>query len=409
MPSRPTSQRSARRVFLHVGLHKTGTTYVQQLMRANREQLRAQGVLYPGGDGFPSQVLAVFDLLGRRPRGAGRDNRITGAWQAMVDGVYAAGDPTVLVSDEHLSLATPRQARTAVQSFPDHEVHVVITVRDLARVLTSAWQEEVKNRGHWTWEEFSAAVQDPTRAGTSPARGFWLRQDAPAILATWAALVPVQRVHVVTVPPAGSSPEVLVERLGGLVGLDPATLSEPAAWANETVGLLGTEVIRRINPRLSHLNQRQFDRAVKATLVRELAEHAEPVRCALPPGDLAWAQAKGAQMSTTLRAAGYPVVGDLAELEGHATPGRLPHEVADAELLEVAVAALAGMADQYATAWWSNKRPDDAVESGGLTRGASKARALGFRAKRATGRFADRHPVAGRALGAYLRRGRTRG
>ena len=395
---------SERRVFLHVGLHKTGTTYVQQLMRANRRPLRDQGVLYPGGEGFPSQVLAVFDLLGRRPRGAGRDTRITGAWQAMVDGVAAADPPTVLVSDEHLSLAAPRQARTAVHSFPDREVHVVVTVRDLARTLTSAWQEEVKNRGQWTFEEFAAAVRDPDRAGTSPARGFWLRQDAPAIVGTWAALVPVERVHVVTVPPAGSSPDVLVDRLGGLIGFDPAALTEPAAWANETVGLLGTELIRRTNPMLAHLNQRQFDRAVKLTLVRELAERVEPVRVTLPDGDLDWARARGAAMADALRTAGYPVVGDLDELQGRAGPGRLPHQVGADELLDAATAALAGMADQYANAWWSHRRADGEVASGRLARGTSTVRAVGFRAKRAAGRLADRNALAGRALGAYLRR-----
>ncbi len=396
-----------RRLFLHIGLHKTGTTYVQQLMRANREPLRAQGVLYPGGPGFPSQVFAVWDLLGRRPRGSGGDGRITGAWQALVDGVRGGADETVLISDEHLSLASPRQARAAVSAFPDHEVHVVATVRDLARILTSAWQEEVKNRGAWGWSEFVEAVQDPTRVGTNPARGFWARQDVPAILATWAAVLPTERVHVVTVPPSGAPPALLVQRLGSLVGFDPDGLTEPAAWANETVGLVGTEVIRRVNPMLEKLNQRQFDRAMKLTMVRLMAERAEPVRFTLPPADLEWATVRGAEMTEAVRRAGYPVVGDLAELTPAPGRGRLPQDVSDAELLEVALGTLSGLAELYATTWWANRRPEDEVDSSGLARGASAARALGFKAKRAAARAADSNPLAGRALGAYLRRRRS--
>ncbi len=397
---------SARRCFLHIGLHKTGTTYVQQLMRANRAPLRAQGVLYPGGKDFPSQVFAVWDLLGRRPRGSGNDARITGAWQALVDGVRAGDDPTVLISDEHLSLAGARQVRAAVAAFPDHEVHVVVTVRDLARTVGSAWQEEVKNRGAWSWAEFAAAVQDPARAGSNPARGFWARQDLPAILATWRERVPVERIHVVTVPPPGAPPGVLVERLGGLIGFDPATLTEEAPWANETVGLVGTELIRRLNPLLERLNQRQFDKVMKLTMVRLLAEHVPTVRLGLPEVDLAWARATGAGMAAAVRADGYPVVGDLGELDCAPTGGRLPHEVAEGELLQAAVVTLGGLAELYATQWWTNRRPDAEVAAGGLARGASTVRALGFRAKRAAARAADTNPVAARALGAYLRRRR---
>ena len=38
----------AAKVFLHIGLPKTGTTYLQTVMWADRERMRAQGVLLPG-------------------------------------------------------------------------------------------------------------------------------------------------------------------------------------------------------------------------------------------------------------------------------------------------------------------------------------------------------------------------
>ena len=38
----------ARRVILHVGLPKTGTTYLQSIAWANKDVLREQGVLLPG-------------------------------------------------------------------------------------------------------------------------------------------------------------------------------------------------------------------------------------------------------------------------------------------------------------------------------------------------------------------------
>ena len=57
-----------RQVFLHVGLHKTGTTYLQNLLRANRVELRAQGVEYLA-DPDSSQRSATRDLKGTFGRG----------------------------------------------------------------------------------------------------------------------------------------------------------------------------------------------------------------------------------------------------------------------------------------------------------------------------------------------------
>lgn len=394
---------AVRRVVLHVGLHKTGTTYVQQLLRANRKPLRKHGVFYAGGKGLPNQVFAVWDLLGRRPDGTG-DARIAGAWQGLVDAVADADDDVLVLSDEHLSLATPKQAAAAVGAFPDREPQVVVTVRDLGRTLASAWQEEVKNRGAWTWAEFVGAVRDPQRAGANPARAFWLRQDLPAVLRVWSRAVPPERVHVVTVPPSGAPRDLLVERLGSVIGFDPAELGREAPWANETVGVVGTELIRRLNPLLDHLPQRQYDRAVKRVLVRALAARTEPVRFTLPAGDLAWATERGAAMVDEVRAARHPVVGDLDELTPKSGSGRLPDQASTDELLADAVQGLAGLAEGYATLWWDTRTAEERVETDALARGSSRARAVGFRGRRAVARLADSSPLAGRALGAVVRR-----
>jgi hypothetical protein len=188
-------------VHLHIGLHKTGTTYLQNLLKANRAGLRTHGMYFPGGPGETQQAFAVWDLQGRRPR-AVQDTRIGGSWDALVSAVNACGAAAALISEEHLSVSTRKQAKRAVASFPGAEVRVVITVRDLARVAVSAWQEEVKNDKTWTWQQFAESIRDPRAVARSPARGFWLRQDLPKICELWEAAVPADRITIVTVPPA---------------------------------------------------------------------------------------------------------------------------------------------------------------------------------------------------------------
>jgi len=144
----PKGSAGQKTVYLHIGLHKTGTTFLQNVLRANSAALVEQGIIYPGRN-IESQKLAVWDLFGRRPKGA-PDGRINGQWNVLVDEINSSELPVGLISEEYLSLATARQAGRAVASFPDAEVHVVVTARDLGRVLLSAWQEEVKNDATWT-------------------------------------------------------------------------------------------------------------------------------------------------------------------------------------------------------------------------------------------------------------------
>src|SRR5690606_12272816 len=111
-------------------------------------------------------------------------------------------------------------------------------------------QEDVKTDELWTWREYADALADPGARAKAPARGFWLRQDVPAILDVWTRVVPSERVHVVTVPPRGAEPGELLRRFASVVGFDPAALTEPDAWDNVSVGVTGTEVLRRMNQRL---------------------------------------------------------------------------------------------------------------------------------------------------------------
>jgi hypothetical protein len=391
-------------VYLHIGLHKTGTTYLQNVLRANREQIRGQQVEFTGGPGEPVQALAVWDLQGRRPRGTD-DRRIAGMWNALVDHVNASGLPYALISEERLSLSTLKQARKVVDAFPQAEVHVIVTARDLGRVAVSAWQEAIKNDTTWTWQQFADAIKDPANEARNPARSFWLRQDLEKICEVWESVVPVERIHVVTVPPPGSPTELLLQRFTSVVGLDASLLTEEPTWNNETVGVAATEVLRQVNDRMGgRLNQRQYDRVIKHTLVPLMARRTEPVRFSLPADELGWVNERAERTIGILAARGYHVVGDLDELRTRVRDGsRRPDDATDDELLESSLDALALLAEAHATSWWLHRKPDTEIADAreGL---ASQARAVVFRGQRRIAAYADRSPLAGKAMAAVLRR-----
>ena len=96
----------ADRVFLHVGVPKSGTTYLQTTMWHNRPALRAQGVLYPGRRRM-DHFHACQDLRGKRGPRPG------GAWDRLRDEL-SDWPGTGLVTHEFFAMATAEQAQRAV-------------------------------------------------------------------------------------------------------------------------------------------------------------------------------------------------------------------------------------------------------------------------------------------------------
>src|SRR5688572_23545665 len=109
-------------VFLHIGATKTGTTYLQNLIVANKEHLAAAGYFFPG-DTWVRQVRAVQDVID----GTRGDPRVAteaqGAWAALAREVLDHTGTASIISMEFLSFADARRAKRAVTSLrPAEEV-----------------------------------------------------------------------------------------------------------------------------------------------------------------------------------------------------------------------------------------------------------------------------------------------
>ena len=328
-------------VFLHIGAFKTGTTYLQNVLWNNRARLADEGILVPG-KAMRDQPLAALELLDVSRDGY-RSPKSEGAWQRLVEGIGSWQGHAAVTSMEFLSLAKTEHVRTVVADLAPAEVHVVLTARDLARVVPAAWQERMRNAKTFTWAEFVAAVQDPDQVGNPPAKGFWEQQDLPAILRRWGRAVPAERVHVVTVPPPGSPPTLLLERFGRVLGSDATGWDPDVEQSNESMGAVEAEFLRRINWRISEaVEWPVYEHAVNNMLGRgALAARPHPRRLVLPPEGLAWAAERAHGIVRAIERAGYPVVGDLGDLVPVPPPAveHAPAPSADAPTEDVLAAA----------------------------------------------------------------------
>jgi hypothetical protein len=305
-----------KRVLLHVGTPKTGTSYLQDVLFRNRPVLAEHDILYPA-ERFDDQFLAALDLM-RLPWG-GLETEAVGAWDRLA-GRVRAWDGTAIVSHEILATASRSQAGRALESLGHRdgvEIHVVLSVRDLVRQIPAEWQENVKHRRTISYARFLEEIRDPQR-DSRIAAWFWGVQEVPDILDRWGHDLPPERIHLVTVPAPGGPPSLLWQRFSRVLGLDGLELDLEAERANPSLGVPETALLRRINQAVIH----DLDPTDYRPLVRELLAHqtlsrrTDTPRLALPPEVHPWAQDLAAAWASEVKDRGYDVVGDLADLVG---------------------------------------------------------------------------------------------
>ena len=339
-------------IHLHIGAMKTGTTYLQQVMAQNKKALAEAGVCFPG-ETWADQVRAAHDVLGHH-RDRGVRQRATGAWADAVGEMLAHEGAASVLSVEFLSFADTRAARRVVRSLGTADVHVVLTVRDTGEVLPGLWQTHCANGGTVSWPTFAAGARRGAVGGPAApllgqgARLFRRALDIPRMLEVWASVVPPERLHVVTVPPAGSPKETLWERFAGVVGVDPAVAVSPPRSHNPSLGYASADLMRRLNAALGRLPRSAYNPTLKHYLAEEVlaARAGEEDRARLDVRGLELAQRWNRRTRAALEAAAVHVVGDLEDLPTTTPQVPPPEQVAapeTADLLDAATAALSGM------------------------------------------------------------------
>jgi hypothetical protein len=327
----------AERVFLHIGLPKTGTTYLQRTLWENKEVLSRAGLLLPGRH-RRRHLLASLDVR-EDPKLSQRAGDVRAPWADLVSEALAwQGD--VLISHEFFGSASPDQIQRAVDSLDGADVHVVITAREMVGLAISRWQEYVRNGGRRPIDTY------PPDRKYDPADAWgWASFDLADILERWGSVVAHDRVHVLPMVPGGADPTELPTRVLAVIGYADVPVRMPESHVNEGLGLVEAELLRRTT-RHMHDFRSAADRGnwIRGYLASPAVMPSSGERFRPSDERLAELEARGRRAVATLREGGYDVVGDLSLLEPQdARDRRQPGEVTDAEQLEVAVQVIAAL------------------------------------------------------------------
>jgi len=349
------------RVYLHIGEPKTGTTFVQEAMWGNRAQLAAQGVVLPGYS-HRDHSRASRDLREAQRLASDPADRWAGEWDVLTrQALWVRG--IAVISDEVLAACNPPQADRGVRSLLPAEVHVVVTVRDIASLLPAEWQETVKCRGTVSWEQWLAGVIGAASAADRRRRSwFWAVHDTLAILDMWSRHIPPDHVHVITVPRQGPA-DVLWERFASVLGIDSSSIDPPPTRVNWSLGLVEAEFLRRMNEALpGEMPDWFYTRNIKQILAHNvLSTRPPPARLELPAAQQAWAREQSELLVAGLYDSKCHIVGDLHDLLSqpatgrHVAPASLPAQL----LLPAAVQAAAALADHlYRESYPAKRQPE---------------------------------------------------
>lgn len=124
------------KVFIHGGMHKTGTTSFQTFMDARREEFLAAGVFYPPGANAQHGLLLYAPRLGWNPEGV----------REVVEGAIARGVDKLVLSAEALTTFQPEALRKVADCFRDCDLTFVFAFRHWAGYLPSRWAQYCRRR-----------------------------------------------------------------------------------------------------------------------------------------------------------------------------------------------------------------------------------------------------------------------
>ena len=324
----------ARRVYLHIGAPKTGSTYVQNVLWNNRNALKRAGILLPGTPAAHDQAMTDLREV------AWGDPNATWTWDRLAE-TCSKWPGDVIISNEALGGATSEQAARAVESLRPAEVHIVVAGRDLWRTFPSMWQQSIRSRQVWRFETFIRAVE------LGKFETFWDLHTANRMLRRWGDLVPAKQRHMVTVPPPEAPNDTLWHRFATIMGIPDGLCKLEAPTANPSLGAAEIEVLRRVNQALGdrYPHRTPYQKVVQRHLVNAvLKQRKNELKFGVPLDKAGWVKDLAEQQIKELQDYPCHIAGNLAELRPTTikqTP--TPDELTETQLLDAAIETIIGM------------------------------------------------------------------
>jgi len=253
------------KLFLHIGMNKTGTSVIQHVLSANRAELANRGLLYPDLKDGQVAHYAISDMLGFTLGKAGKSPQsaeIDQLKQKLVRQIDAQAFSDTVISSEFF--VVPRNIDAVKTLFADFDCRIVIYLRRHDHWWAAVYNQAVKTVADPPWRRGVEAFLRFHRK-TNPLYG-----DYRHLVERWANVFGEQNILVRPYETQQNKPNIVADFLD--------TIGRP-----ELASLLDKEA-PRINESLSAnhvylidiLQRSKIAPEVRAQLIRYVLQHVEP-------------------------------------------------------------------------------------------------------------------------------------
>lgn len=337
---------------LHIGPHKTGTTSIQAALHSARAEMSRQGVHMAGRNRHP--MAAVLAGVGRpAPNSKAKEAPSRAKWAALLRDIRSAREPRVVLSSEFFADARPEAIRHVVDELDPSRVQIAVTLRPLAKVIPSQWQQYVQAGLRTDMVRWLEGIFGEHPEKTTPS--FWYRHRHDHLIERWAAVAGAENLTAIVVDDRDHDGVLRIfERL---LGLSDGLLVADRDLSNRSMTLPEIEVVRAFNQQYA---KTQLGRAVHAKAMRfgaalnmkQRTPSPEEERVATPQWAMDRAGTIAREMVANIRSSGVRVIGDLDLLttaptgweEGDRPPVQVTPEIAGKAVMGVLESLLADAA-----------------------------------------------------------------
>lgn len=238
-----------KRIFIHAGAHRTGTSSFQNCLALNRARLDAGGydLAYPSRDGAPGGELAL--RLPQPGTGAAKAEALRAHSAANLAEISPRPGRDLILSEENLPgrmihfyggeffPAAAKRFEMLAGLLPGEVEHILYVTRPYDALFISAYRKRSEDNPVDPFEEIA-----PAMAGFA---GGW-----PEVVAAMQAALRPKRMTVIDYSARGQSRDLL----GRLLGLEAGTFEEPARDLNVSAtdaALIALQARYRAGERLS--------------------------------------------------------------------------------------------------------------------------------------------------------------
>lgn len=312
-----------KQLIIHVGFHKSGTSALQESFDAERLKLESAGILYPNIGRKAHHRLAW--ALTQRPWGwksRGGETTPLREWSKLARRINRSKSPTVLLSSEFFSELSGEQIARLSSSIRGREIKILFTLRPLAKLLGSSYQQYLKYGLKAEYEKWLHAMLDnPGESKTSPT--FWKRHSHGQVVGRWAEAFGPGSVTVLMVDEA--KPEFLFDSVNNYLGLEPGFLKPQATGSNRSLSLEEISLLLEINRQFpKERSWQEYLVFIRNGYVRELTDHVPLRQQAEKLPTPAWAIARANELASKSKqeilSLGVRVIGDIESLDSAQVP-----------------------------------------------------------------------------------------